>query len=97
MAVTTDPRTGFVTRNSQTDEEWKAERAAAREAATSGAFTGPGTVGQGVRGEPTPSGFTLAQLSDHGFYQAHKADILAAHARGELPGQDNYTTNLLGL
>ena len=93
MAVTTDPRTGFVTRNSQTDEEFTAERAAAREAATPEPFTGPGDVGQGVRGEPTPSGFTLAQLSDHGFYEAHKAEILAAAARDELPGQSGYTTD----
>ena len=40
-----------------------------------------------------PSAFTDENLRNHAFYQANKAEILAAMARGELPGQANFTAD----
>lgn len=94
--MSTDPRTGFITRNSQTDEEYLASQAALREAAQAAPAPAWGNVGQGATlNEDTTGTFDPNKLGDFAYYQAHKAEILAAAARGDL--SDNYTTNSLGL
>jgi hypothetical protein len=88
-----DPRTGFTVRNSTSEDQQRMAQAEARHAARVAAEVPPtfGTVGQGPR-EVADESFSLANLSDHSFYQAHKAEILAAAARNELPGQANYAS-----
>ena len=94
---TTDPRTGFVVRNSATDQEVRDAQAAALAAAQAEPEPIWGNVGQGAGRGMDPSAFTAENLSNHAFYQAHKAEILAAAARNELPGQSSHATNSLGL
>jgi hypothetical protein len=79
----------FETRNSQTAEEWQQDQAERRMAATP--EPGPlfGNIGQGTR-EIVDETFSVANLSNHAFYMKHKADILAAAARQELPGMANF-------
>ncbi len=95
MTDTTDPRTGFITHNSQTLDELEAEQAAAREAAPSAPEPSWGNVGQGQRGDINAGAFTAENLSNHAFYLANKEAILAANKRQELPGQVNHTTTPL--
>ena len=87
--MATDPRTGFTVRNSLTPEEYEAERAA-RLAALEAARAEPtwGEVGQGPgRNTDRRGPFDPSRLADHRYYLEHKAEILTAAARGELPGQ----------
>ena len=85
MSDTTDPRTGFVTHNSLTDEQWAAAQAQAREAAQSEPETGWGDVGQGVGlQQDTAAPLDLTRLDDHTYWLAHKQAFLDAAARGEL-------------
>ena len=87
---TTDPRTGFTVRNSQTDDEYLADQAAAREAAQTPAPPTFGDVKQGQRGDMNIDAITTANLGNFAWFQSHKAEVMAAHARGELPGQPNH-------
>ena len=90
---TTDPRTGFTVRNSLSDESWQQAQAQAREAAQTEPPTTMGDVGQGVgRQQDTTGPFDPAKLGDHGYFTENREAIMAAYARGELPGQPNATT-----
>lgn len=95
MSDTTDPTTGFTTRNSFTREEWDQALTAAREAAQSAAPTAFGTVGQGagLNTDDRPP-LDLTRLNDHAYWTQNKAQILAAAAAGELSGQPNSTDSL---
>lgn len=87
--MTTDPRSGFVVRNSLTPEQYEAERAA-RVAARASSEPEPtwGQVGQGAGMNTDRRGpFDPSRLADHRYYMEHKAEILAAAIRGEMPGQ----------
>ena len=92
----TDPTSGFITRNSQTAEQWEAAQAERRAAALADQPAPEqqwGTVGQGTAGrQPVDSTFSAANLSDHQFFLAHRAEILEAAKRGELEGQPGYTS-----
>lgn len=93
--MTIDPRIQI--RNSLTAEEYQAQAAAQREARQA-AEPEPtwGQVGQGAGLNQDLRGpFDPSRLADHRYYLEHKAEILAAAARGELPGQHNYTTTPL--
>lgn len=83
---------GFQIRNSETDESWQQAQAEARMAARREPAATTGDVGQGAgRQQDTTGPFDPAKLGDHAYYQAHKTEILAAAAAGELPGQPNAT------
>ena len=64
-------------------------RAAAIEPEPSRVF---GNVNQGAR-DSVDETFSSSNLGSFTFYQAHKAEIIAAAARGELPGQPNHATS----
>jgi hypothetical protein len=86
--------TQFQARNSLTDEEFAVSQAEARIAARREPAPVFGNVGQGAR-EVVDESMTVANLSDHAYFAAHKAEIFAAAARGELPGQYAYSTTPL--
>lgn len=94
--MSTDPRTGFTVRNSQSAEEWEAQRAAARQAAQPAPAPAFGNIGQGATlNQDTTGPFDPAKLGNFAYWTEHKAEILAAAVRGDLPGQtENYTTTL---
>ena len=96
MSDTTDPTSGFITRNSFTREEWDQALTAAREAAQSGRLEPTfGDVGQGVGlNQETRAPLDLTRLNDHAYWTQNKAQILAAAAAGELSGQPNSTDSL---
>ena len=94
LAADANPH-GFTVRNSLTGESWQQSQADARETAQTEPPPTFGDVGQGSRGDAPITSFTTAQLGSFAFFTEHKAEILAAHARHELPGQDNYTTHPL--
>ena len=43
-----------------------------------------GNVGQGTRGESAARVYVQSELNDHAFFQANKADILAALKEGRI-------------
>jgi hypothetical protein len=88
----TDPETGFVTRNSQTAEEYAIDQAKARMAARR-AEPAPeqewGNVGQGAGRGTVDESFTVANLNNFTFWTEHRDQILEAARKQELPGQAN--------
>ena len=79
------------TRDSRSGEQWATAPGQAREAAEA-ASTEPGwgNVGQGPR-DSVDETFSSSNLGNFTFYQAHKAEIIAAAARGEHRGQPKHT------
>ena len=93
MSDTTDPTTGFITRSG--GDAWgTTEPAPQAEQAAAPVEPAPtfGDVGQGVGlQQDTRHPLDLSRLNDHAYWTQNKAQILAAFAAGELPGQPNST------
>ena len=83
----------FQVRNSETDESWQQSQTQAREAAQTEPPPTFGTVGQDQHGDINADAITTANLGNFAWFTEHRADIMAAYARQELPGQNNHAAH----
>ena len=88
-----DERTGFTVHVSQTLEELQATQAASQAAAQTEPPPTFGTVGQDQRGDNNADAITTAHLGNFAWFEAHRAEVMAAYARQELPGQNNHAAH----